>query len=220
MTYRILLFFVLLPSLVSGQNHTFDSSQPTTITKEITRETGKVYEVIITLPPDYQANKEYQVLYYLDAWWLRDLVQGCYRIKSLSNKSLANNMEELILVGISSVGNEEDWNRQRNMDFTPSKYNGKLVVNFGKIQLHESTTGGADSFLTFLKDEVFTMVESEYKISKSKRGILGHSYGGLLGFYAYKTHPEMFSNYILLAPSIWWNQSCWSSRRFEFFCAN
>ena len=61
--------------------------------------------------------------------------------------------------------------------------------------------------MEFLKDKVLTSVESEYKIKSSTRGILGHSLGGLFGFYAYLKYPELFSNYILIAPAIWWNQS-------------
>ena len=117
--FFILLFTCLSATGIFGQKHSFDSNPPQTVIKEVRNENGKLYELIITLPPDYQPENEYIVLYYLDAWWLRDLVPGCYRIKNLSNKTLANNMHEVILVGISSVGNETDWNRQRNMDYTP-----------------------------------------------------------------------------------------------------
>ncbi|GAB2490460.1 alpha/beta hydrolase [Algoriphagus taiwanensis] len=206
------IFFFLLPlalfqSEIFAQNHSFESNLPQTVTKEIKNSAGKSYELIITLPPDYQAEKEYPVMYYLDAWWLRDLVPGCYRVKSLSNKSLSNTMLDVILVGISSVGNEVDWNRQRNMDFTPSKFNLNIVFNNGAVPLDKSTTGGAEEFIQFLKEKVFPTIEREYKVDRSSRGILGHSLGGLFGAYAYLQHPELFSKYILIAPSIWWNQS-------------
>lgn len=203
----IFLFISLFSTDIFAQNHSFDSNLPQTIIKKVKNDTGKLYELIITLPPDYHSENEYSVLYYLDAWWLRDLVPGCYRIKSLSNKSLANNMHDVILVGISSVGNEIDWNRQRNMDYTPSKFNNNYTFNNGAVPLDETTTGGAEEFIEFLKAKVFKSIENEYKIKSSTRGILGHSLGGLFGFYAYMKYPELFSNYILIAPSIWWNQS-------------
>lgn len=203
----IFLTITFVTNTLVAQNHSFDSNLPQTIVKEAKSETGKLYELIITLPPDYQVEKEYDVLYYLDAWWLRDLVPGCYRVKSLSNKSLANNMRDVVLVGISSVGNEIDWNRQRNMDYTPSKYNNNYTFNNGSVPLDETTTGGAEEFIVFLKTKVIESIENDYKIKSATRGILGHSFGGLFGFYVYLKHPELFSNYILIAPSIWWNQS-------------
>lgn len=39
------------------------------------------------------------------------------------------------------------------------------------------------------------------------RGFLGHSFGGLFGFHALMKHPDVFTNYILLSPSVWWNKS-------------
>jgi predicted alpha/beta superfamily hydrolase len=116
-------------------------------------------------------------------------------------------MDDVILVGVSSVGDEKAWNRQRNMDFTPSKYNLKLVFDWGGEKLNDSTTGGAENFLQFFKNQIIKSVESEYKVDSTSRCILGHSFGGLLGFYLYINHSELFSNYILLAPSVWWNES-------------
>ena len=80
-------------------------------------------------------------------------------------------------------------------------------MDSGGEDLKESTTGGAESFMQFLKNGIIPTVEKEYKVDANTRGILGHSFGGLFGFYSYVKHPELFSNYILLAPSIWWNDS-------------
>jgi predicted alpha/beta superfamily hydrolase len=206
------LAFLIIILIFAGtegmaQKYDFKSSEPQTVLKEVKRDNGQLYTVIITLPSDYNPEKEYKILYYLDAWWLKELVSGCYRIKSLSNKSLTNKMDELILVGVSSTGNEEDWNKQRNMDFTPSPYNQNLVFSWGSEQLSAETTGGAKEFLSFFEHDIINSIESEYKIDPASRGILGHSFGGLFGFYSYLTHSELFSNYILIAPSVWWNTS-------------
>lgn len=203
----VLFSFLFVVSDIQAQKHEFDSNPPQTLIKEIKRANGEFYNLIITLPPDFKPEKEYKILYYLDAWWLKDLVSGCYRIKALSNKTLANNMDELILVGIESVGNEKAWNKQRLMDFTPSKSNLNYVYDYGGVQLNKETTGGAEAFLQFFKNQIIKEVEDEYKVDPSTRGILGHSFGGLVGFYSYVNHSDLFSNYILIAPSIWWNDS-------------
>lgn len=201
----ITIFFTASQSI--AQIHTFNSKEPTTIIKEIKRENGQLYNLIITLPPDYHPKKEYKILYYLDAWWLKDLVMGCYRIKSLASKTISNNLEEVILVGISSVGDERAWNRQRNMDFTPSKFNSKFKLKFGEEELNETTSGGAEEFLQFFKDQIITPIENEYTIDSTTRGLMGHSFGGLLGLYTYLEHSKLFVNYLLISPAVWWNQS-------------
>lgn len=206
-SFLVILTIFFTASLSHAQKYTFDSVEPTTVIKEIKRDNGQLYNLIITLPFDYQKEKEYKILYYLDAWWLKDLVTGGYRILSLSNKTKTNNMEDVILVGISSVGDERAWNRQRNMDFTPSKFNLKIKINMGEVPINETTTGGAEDFLQFFKQQIITSIESEYKVDSASRGIMGHSLGGLLGFYSYLNHSDLFSNYILLAPSVWWNDS-------------
>ncbi len=40
--------------------------------------------------------------------------------------------------------------------------------------------------------------------SRMSRTILGHSFGGLFGAYAFANHNEVFGNYILLSPSLWY----------------
>lgn len=206
-----IFFSLLLMTLIfeapksKAQEFLKASDQPQTIIKLIKNDQGGSFELLITLPPAYQPEKEYKILYYLDAYWLKDLVMGCYRIKTLSS-----DMEEVILVGILSVGTEKDWHKQRNMDFTPSVYDiskMKLKIEFGGVTLDESTTGGGENFMQFLKNRVIPTVEKEFKVDANTRGILGHSFGGLLAFYSFVNHNELFANYILLAPAIWWNES-------------
>lgn len=176
-----------------------------TITKELQSREGKTYQIIITLPENYKQEKTYKVLYYLDAWWLSELIRGNYRINSLTNKT-----EELILVGISIDGDEAAWHNQRNKDYTPFSYSKKkmsITMKGGTYELNEKTTGGGAAFLNFLETKVFKEIESAYQTKPTDRGILGHSFGGLFGFYCLTNHPEIFKNYLLISPSIWWNKS-------------
>jgi predicted alpha/beta superfamily hydrolase len=203
--FLLLITFLFETTAVNSQGLTFDSKEPQTNIQDIKNENGKPYRLVVTLPSGYQDGKEYKVLYYLDAWWLKELVTGCYRIKSMSSE-----MDEVILVGILAVGDEKDWHIQRNMDYTPSVYDLSwlnLKIEFGGMALDENTTGGAVSFMQFLKHKVIPTVEQEYNIDADTRGILGHSFGGLLGFYSFVKHNDLFANYILIAPAIWWNNS-------------
>ena len=199
------LFLILSIKSIQGQEEDRHKNELETIIKEVESDEGKKYELIITLPINYNDERTYKTLYYLDGWWLSDLVKGSYRINYLTKE-----MEEVILVGLSIKGDEDAWNKQRNKDYTPSKYDKekmKITMKSGTVVLKEETTGGAEEFIRFMKGVVFDEIESTYNIDKESRGILGHSFGGLFGYYCLINHTEFFKNYILISPSIWWNKS-------------
>jgi len=48
-------------------------------------------------------------------------------------------------------------------------------------------------------------VEDRWRSDPADRCLVGWSLGGLLGLHALFTRPQMFSRYILVSPSIWWD---------------
>ena len=61
--------------------------------------------------------------------------------------------------------------------------------------------------MLFLKNELIPRIESEFSVDTSREGrvILGHSFGGLLAAYAFTNHNDVFGNYLMLSPSIWYD---------------
>jgi len=167
---------------------------------------GQEYTIKVTLPRNYDSQKDYETLYYLDSWWLSELVLGAYAILNLSDK-----IDDVVLIGISLNGNLKDWNIQRTMDFTPSEYNMGFEMKSGKgengISLNKNNTGGADIFLEFIETKIFKLIELKYPNIGENRALMGHSYGGLFSFYTIQQKSKLFSNYIVISPSLWWNNS-------------
>ena len=94
----------------------------------------------------------------------------------------------MIIVGIVSNDRERDYLP------TPSK--------------EQPTGGGADKFLRFINSELVTLIDSIYP-ANSERCIIGHSAGGLFAIYALENQPELFSSFICIDPSLWYDdQSC------------
>ncbi|HEX4935560.1 MAG TPA: alpha/beta hydrolase-fold protein, partial [Gemmatimonadaceae bacterium] len=60
----------------------------------------------------------------------------------------------------------------RTRDYTPTRETGM------------PGGGGSAAFLAFLKDELVPMVESRYRTDPARRGLGGHSLGGLFATYA------------------------------------
>jgi predicted alpha/beta superfamily hydrolase len=97
-------------------------------------------------------------------------------------------MPRMIIVGIVSNDRERDYLP------VPSK--------------EQPTGGGADKFLRFINSELVPLIDSAYPVN-SDRCIIGHSAGGLFAIYALENQPELFSSFICIDPSLWYDdQSC------------
>lgn len=142
---------------------------------------GATYTVRVALPEDYNASEKYSTLYVLDGPQNFDFVAN--HCKEISNRySTAN-------VLVVSIG----YGRNRERDYTPTKVS--------------SSTGGSEQFLDFIEHDLIPKIEHDFSAdtTRSSRIILGHSYGGLFGAYALAVNNRVFGNYLLLSPSIWFD---------------
>jgi hypothetical protein len=95
-------------------------------------------------------------------------------------------MPPTIIVGVLNV--------DRDRDLTPTHV------------AENKTSGGADKFLAFLKNELIPYINRTYP-SNGDNTIFGHSFGGLFVMYALLNEPQVFSSYIAADPSFWWDKN-------------
>ncbi len=142
------------------------------------------YEVKIARPAnDLASTAKYAAIYVLDGEENFNLVTShCRKIAG------SYGVDNVLVVSIG-------YGRDRNMDYTPTTTN------------EMGGTGGAPQFLKFIKDELIPKIEQEFRAdtTRSSRVILGHSFGGLFGAYAFGADNNLFGNYILLSPSLWYD---------------
>lgn len=204
----IIIGFLLLFLNIFGQKNDLGY---TTKNHKIYSQDKDEYVLKITFPRNYSSDKEYKTLYYLDAYWLSEITLGSYTILDLCDY-----VEDVVFVGITLNGSEDDWYKQRQMDFTPSQFenlgifkpqnNIKITVKKATgRELNKESTGGANLFLNFLEKDVIEFVENEYPNFNKRRGLLGHSFGGLFGFYTLQNNPELFQDLLLISASLSWN---------------
>jgi predicted alpha/beta superfamily hydrolase len=94
-----------------------------------------------------------------------------------------------ILAGITnSTVNGED---MRLRDFSPTHL-------FG-------VTGGADKFLLFMKDELMPFIQEKYHAKSSGHTLFGGSLAGLMVVYTFLKQPALFTSYVAIDPSLWWD---------------
>ena len=63
-------------------------------------------------------------------------------------------------------------------------------------------TGGADDFLSFLRDNVIPFIDATYRTIPGDRGLGGHSLEALFVMYVALTEPELFNYYHASSPSL------------------
>lgn len=64
--------------------------------------------------------------------------------------------------------------------------------------------GGSAAFRRFIRDELFPVVKSRYRVT-DERAIVGESLAGLFIVETFLMEPSMFAHYVAIDPSLWWN---------------
>ena len=90
-------------------------------------------------------------------------------------------------------------NKDRKRDLTTYH-----VHSFFGDSISAKTSGGAENFTKFIGEELLPYIEKEYPVTKY-RTIVGHSFGGLFVVNALMHHPDLFTNYLAIDPSLWWD---------------
>lgn len=152
------------------------------------------YKLYINLPKDYkESQKSYPVIYLLDADYSFAIAKNI-----ADHLTERNNLAELILVGIAYDGPAE-YRLNRTRDYTPTR---SLIGGYGPE--YQKFSGGGEKFRAFIRDELLPFIDANYRTT-AERTLVGHSFGGLFGCWVAFTTPELFSNYILVSPSLWYD---------------
>lgn len=151
---------------------------------------GEKRTLNIYLPEGYnpQDSVKYPVTYLLDGSLDEDFIHvaGLYQFNTFE---WINRVPKSIVVGIASV--------DRRRDFT-------FPTTIGEDKKKNPTSGHSDRFIAFLEKELKPFLEKKYK-ADTIRTIIGQSLGGLLATEILLKKPALFSKYIIISPSLWWN---------------
>lgn len=195
---RALLFFMLTGGVITtsaqkSKLKNFTEPQPFVL-GEIQQINSKILSekrtLNIYLPEGYKEADtiKYPVIYLLDGSADEDFIHVVGLVQ-YNNFSWINRIPQSIVVGIA--------NTDRRRDFTsPSA--------FPETKEQFPTAGGSEKFVSFIEKELQPFIEKKYKTNNSKT-IIGQSLGGLLATEILFTKPFLFDKYMIVSPSLWWN---------------
>ncbi len=190
----IALLLISLNSEFYGQNlPKLINEEELTIGKVMTIQSTVLSErraLNIYLPKSYttDSTKRYPVIYLLDGSLDEDFIHiaGIVQFGSFPWISW---VPESIVVGIANV--------DRKRDFTYPSSN-----ELDRKDL--PTSGKSANFIEFLEKELQPFIEFSFRTNDSKT-IIGQSLGGLLATEILFKHPDLFDHYIIVSPSLWWD---------------
>lgn len=193
MKYLVIVVFLLITNSFLAQNSTTVEKTPLSIGETISFQSEILNEkrtLNIYLPNSYTKNtsKKYPVIYLLDGSIDEDFLHIA-GIVQFGSFPWINFVPESIVVGIANV--------DRKRDFTYPTNNKKDKEDF-------PTTGKSESFIKFVEKELQPLIDKSYRTSPSKT-LIGQSLGGLLATEVLFKEPQLFDNYIIISPSLWWN---------------
>jgi uncharacterized protein len=144
----------------------------------------------IYLPKSYKKDDTttYPVIYLLDGSADEDFIHVAGLIQ-FNNFPWINRVPESILVGIANVDRKRDFTYPTNIEADKKRY---------------KTSGGSQKFIAFIEKELQPFIQKNYRSNTSKT-IIGQSLGGLLATEILFKHPTLFSKYIIISPSLWWD---------------
>jgi uncharacterized protein len=189
----LFLFATMIPALGLIAQTTIANKQPFTIGETVSFRSvvlNEERELNIYLPVEYKTDslKKFPVIYLLDGSADEDFIHisGLVQFGSFS---WINMIPPSIVVGIANV--------DRRRDFTWPTRN-------KKDRQDNPSSGGSAAFRQFLEKELIPLVQNQYR-TDSNRTLIGQSLGGLLAAQILVTSPRLFNNYIIISPSLWWD---------------
>jgi len=192
-TIFILTFFSSLAFAQTAKSKQTDGSKPFVLGVIDEIQSTQLAEkriLNIYLPEGYNKNDstKYPVIYLLDGSADEDFIHivGLVQFNSFE---WINQIPKSIVVGIATVDRRRDFTYPTTIEEDKKRY---------------PTTGHSDKFMAFIEKELQPFIENKYKTNTSKT-IIGQSLGGLLATEILLKKPTLFTKYIIVSPSLWWD---------------
>jgi predicted alpha/beta superfamily hydrolase len=144
----------------------------------------------IYLPEGYKQGDttQYPVIYLLDGSADEDFIHISGLVQ-FANFSWVDLIPKSIVVGIANI--------DRRRDYT-------FPTTVAEDKKDNPTSGSSKKFMDFVEKELQPFVDKTYKTSRS-RMLIGQSLGGLMATEILYKKPELFTDYIIVSPSLWWD---------------
>ena len=154
----------------------------------------------IYLPDGYHPDSlaTYPTIYALDGSANEDFPHIAGLVQFMNMYDL---LPKSIVVGIANV------DRYRDFTYPSSVKRDKKDI---------PTSGGSQKFINFIEKEVQPFIQKNYN-TNGHQTIIGQSLGGLLATEILLKKPNLFDDYVIVSPSLWWDKQKLVDSAADFF---
>lgn len=196
------LLVLLLASHVASAQKPFVLGETIEVTS---KELGESRIINIYLPEGYRNSDtgKYRVVYLLDGSANEDFPHIAGLVQFYEMMWL---MPKTIVVGIANT------DRKRDLTFPitaasattkqPAAAKPDKWAAFFEKEMQNPKAGGSERFMDFIEKELQPYVAGHYRTAE--RTIIGQSLGGLFVTELLAKRPQLFDDYIIVSPSLWW----------------
>jgi predicted alpha/beta superfamily hydrolase len=191
MIFRLLFFVVLLvlSNTSFAQINTLEKIFPLGIIRQLhSVELNETRTLNIYLPEGFHKDSSYPVIYLLDGSGDEDFIHVSGLVQFYTFPWV-NILPHSIVVGIANV--------DRRRDFT---FPSRIIEDINEFP----TTGGSEKFIRFIEKELQPFINQSFKTTGTNM-LIGQSLGGLLATEILFKKPQLFSQYVIVSPSLWWD---------------
>lgn len=155
-------------------------------------------KINVYLPENYlmEDTVKYPVIYVLDGGTEEDFLHIAGIVHFNTQPWIAR-FPRSIVVGIE--GNT------RRRDFTFAVKDTDFIEKEGFSKAAFPAYGGSEKYIRFIEKELQPFIEKSYRTS-GKKTIIGESLAGLLTTEILLKRPYLFDDYIIISPSLWWDE--------------
>ena len=176
---------------------------PASAVHDLPSASGRRYQVWVDLPASYAASdKPLPVVFVTDPNFAFAITRN---IRDFTGQR-GQNIEDFILVGLSHDPGVSPRD-SRSRDYTPTV---PTRAAPGGNTYSAAAYGEAEAYRKYIETKVFPLIASTYRADMNRKTFIGHSYGSLFGLHTLFTRPEMFQNYVLGSPSLWFDDGAMS----------
>lgn len=191
-----IVFCCIINTLIAQVHHNFKPINIGISTKLTSKVLDEQRTINIYLPAGYNDSDtaRYPVIYVPDGGVEEDFVHFAGLVQ-YSSQPWIGKFPRSILVGI------ENTNRQRDFTFPVSNLDFLAKVGFRKENIPQY--GGSEKYINFLEHELQPYIREQFRTTGTTT-VIGESLGGLLVTEIFAKHRQLFTNYIIISPSLWW----------------
>ena len=174
---------------------------------------GRTYRLQVALPFAKAPAAGFPVIYVIDGDGYFGTWAFAARMRAMSDE-----LEHAVVVGIGYPEAETDMMlaMQRRMSELVPSVDAEAVRTLSGSGTGTPLQAGADDLLRILREEVPPLVAGIVPIDRGRQTLFGHSLGGLFALHVLFSHPDAFQTYLVLSPSIWWDDRKVLSGRARF----